>query len=189
MSASGPGYDGPDEQESLEELFGAVFGLAGQIASRISQDQVEARLRRTLRAAGRRQEEEPARTAASVFPSRSAVSCCVNMLAMQASTSRWAGGSDLSSSLTHSRCSHTSRSGSRSCSGGTSPRWMSRSWIRFSPRSLSLIKLLMAARRAYARGFPIESHRWSTSIIAADTASSASSGFQPAKMTSRTRGR
>ena len=46
MSASGPGYDGPDEQESLEELFGTVFDLAGEIASRISQDQVEARLRR-----------------------------------------------------------------------------------------------------------------------------------------------
>jgi RNA polymerase sigma factor (sigma-70 family) len=60
MSASGPGYDGPDEQESLEELFGTVFGLAGEIASRISQDQVEARLRRTLQAVGRRQEEEEA---------------------------------------------------------------------------------------------------------------------------------
>ena len=63
MSASGPGHDGLDEQESLEELFGTVFGLAGEIASRISQDQVEARLRRTLQAAGRRQEEEPARKA------------------------------------------------------------------------------------------------------------------------------
>ena len=68
MSASGPGYDGPDEQESLEELFGTVFGLAGEIASRISQDQVEARLRRTLQAAGRRQEEEPARKAARRDP-------------------------------------------------------------------------------------------------------------------------
>jgi RNA polymerase sigma factor (sigma-70 family) len=68
MSASGPGYDGPDEQESLEELFGTVFGLAGEIASRIGQDQVEARLRRTLQAAGRRQEEEPARKAARRDP-------------------------------------------------------------------------------------------------------------------------
>jgi RNA polymerase sigma factor (sigma-70 family) len=68
MSASGPGYDGPDEQESLEELFGTVFGLAGEIASRISQDQVEARLRRTLQAAGRRQEHEPARRAARRDP-------------------------------------------------------------------------------------------------------------------------
>ena len=68
MSASGPGHDGPDEQESLEELFGTVFGLAGQIASRISQDQVEARLRRTLRAAGRHREEEPARQAARRDP-------------------------------------------------------------------------------------------------------------------------
>ena len=68
MSASGPGHDGPDEQESLEELFGTVFGLAGEIASRISQDQVEARLRRTLRAAGRHQEEEPVRKAARRDP-------------------------------------------------------------------------------------------------------------------------
>ena len=68
MSASGPGYDGPDEQESLEELFGTVFGLADQIASRISQDQVEARLRRTLQAAGRHHEHEPARTAARRDP-------------------------------------------------------------------------------------------------------------------------
>ena len=68
MSASGPGYDGPDEQESLEELYGTVFGLAGEIASRISQDQVEARLRRTLQAAGRHQEEEPARKAARRDP-------------------------------------------------------------------------------------------------------------------------
>jgi RNA polymerase sigma factor (sigma-70 family) len=68
MSASGPGYDGPDEQESLEELYGTVFDLAGEIASRISQDHVEARLRRTLQAAGRHQEEEPARKAARRDP-------------------------------------------------------------------------------------------------------------------------
>jgi cell division inhibitor SepF len=41
----------PDEQEPLEELFGAVFDLADQIASRIGPDEVEARLRRTLREA------------------------------------------------------------------------------------------------------------------------------------------
>jgi len=35
----------------LEELFGTVFDLAGQLASRISPDEVEARLIRTLRAA------------------------------------------------------------------------------------------------------------------------------------------
>jgi RNA polymerase sigma factor (sigma-70 family) len=34
--------------ESLEELFGAVFDLAGQLASRISPDELEARLSRTL---------------------------------------------------------------------------------------------------------------------------------------------
>ena len=68
MSASGPGHDGPDEQESLEDLFGTVFGLAGQIASRISQDHVEARLRRTLQAAGRHQEQDSVRQAARRGP-------------------------------------------------------------------------------------------------------------------------
>jgi RNA polymerase sigma factor (sigma-70 family) len=51
MSASGPVHDGPNQHEPLEELFGCVFDLAGQIASRISPDEVEARLTRTLRAA------------------------------------------------------------------------------------------------------------------------------------------
>lgn len=37
--------------ESLEQLFGSVFDLAGQVAAQIDQDEVEARLRRTLRAA------------------------------------------------------------------------------------------------------------------------------------------
>ena len=37
--------------ESLAELFGTVFDLAGQLASRISPDVVEARLRRTLEGA------------------------------------------------------------------------------------------------------------------------------------------
>ena len=68
MNASGPGYDGPDEQESLEELFGTVFDLAGEIASRISEDHVEARLRRTRQAAGRHQQEEPAGKAARRDP-------------------------------------------------------------------------------------------------------------------------
>ena len=57
MSVSGPGYDGPVEQEPLEELFGTVFDLAGEIASRISRDQVEVRLRRTLEAAAHHQGE------------------------------------------------------------------------------------------------------------------------------------
>ena len=47
----GPVSDGPDERESLEELFGAVFDLADQIASRISPETVEVRLRRALREA------------------------------------------------------------------------------------------------------------------------------------------
>lgn len=47
MSAQAP--DGANE--TLEELFGAVFDLAGQLASRISPDEVEARLSRTLLAA------------------------------------------------------------------------------------------------------------------------------------------
>jgi hypothetical protein len=33
----------------LEELFGIVFDLAGEVASRISRDHVEAGLRRALR--------------------------------------------------------------------------------------------------------------------------------------------
>ncbi len=47
MSAQAP--DGANE--TLEELFGAVFDLAGQVASRISPDEVEARISRTLLAA------------------------------------------------------------------------------------------------------------------------------------------
>ena len=92
------------------------------------------------------------------------------------------------SSVTHSVCSHTSRPGSGPPSSGASPRWMSCCWILSSPRFFILIKLLMLALRAYARRFSIASHRWSTSVIAADTASSASSGLPPAKMTSRTSG-
>jgi RNA polymerase sigma factor (sigma-70 family) len=40
-------------EESLEQLFGSVFDLAGQFAATISQDDIEARLRRTLRTAER----------------------------------------------------------------------------------------------------------------------------------------
>lgn len=67
MSVSGPGHDGPVEQEPLEELFGTVFDLAGEIASRISRDQVEARLRRTLEEAAHHQEPRPARKAVCLF--------------------------------------------------------------------------------------------------------------------------
>ena len=48
MSAHAP--DGANE--TLDRLFGTVFDLAGQVASRISPDEVEARLRRTLEQAG-----------------------------------------------------------------------------------------------------------------------------------------
>jgi RNA polymerase sigma factor (sigma-70 family) len=60
MSASGPVSNDPAGQEPLEELFGTVFDLADTIASRISADKVEMRLRHTLRKAGRRPEEVPA---------------------------------------------------------------------------------------------------------------------------------
>ena len=51
MSASNPA---PDQQnESLDELFGSVFDLAGQIASRITRDEIETRLRCTLQEARR----------------------------------------------------------------------------------------------------------------------------------------
>jgi len=53
MSASNdPIRDVPDDQEPLEDLFGTNFDLAGQVASRISPDEIEARLRRTLQKAG-----------------------------------------------------------------------------------------------------------------------------------------
>jgi DNA-binding NarL/FixJ family response regulator len=52
MSASDdPVHDGPADQERLEDLFGTVFGLADQFASRISSAEVEVRLRRTLQEA------------------------------------------------------------------------------------------------------------------------------------------
>ena len=55
MSASNdPIRDVPDDQEPLEDLFGTNFDLAGQVASRISPDEIEARLRRTLQKAGHR---------------------------------------------------------------------------------------------------------------------------------------
>ena len=43
------GHDVPDRSQPLEEMFEAVFDLAGKIASRISPREVEARLRSTLR--------------------------------------------------------------------------------------------------------------------------------------------
>ena len=60
MNASGLGPDSPVKQEPLERLFGTVFGLADEIASRITRDHVETRLRRTLQEAGHHQEENAA---------------------------------------------------------------------------------------------------------------------------------
>lgn len=60
MSASGLGPDSPVKQEPLENMFGTVFGLADEIASQITRDHVETRLRRTLQEAGHQQEEKPA---------------------------------------------------------------------------------------------------------------------------------
>jgi len=48
-----PVLGGPAEQEPLGELFGAVFELAGQAASRLSPDEVDARLHRIVRKASR----------------------------------------------------------------------------------------------------------------------------------------
>ena len=89
MSASGPAHDGPIEQESLEELFGTVIDLAGQIASRISRDQVEARLRRTLWQAGHRQEAVPPGQATR--PGQAPKLFCDDLL-LVALVSRAAGG-------------------------------------------------------------------------------------------------
>lgn len=46
--AQDPGQDGPDQQEPLAELLGAVFDLADEVTSAISPEEVAARLRRTL---------------------------------------------------------------------------------------------------------------------------------------------
>ena len=46
-----PADEEPDKQEPLEDLFGAVFDLAGQIASNLRSDGVEARLRHVLQKA------------------------------------------------------------------------------------------------------------------------------------------
>ena len=48
--SGGTTYD-PNDQAPLEGLFGTVFDLADQIASRIGPDEIEMRLRRTLREA------------------------------------------------------------------------------------------------------------------------------------------
>ena len=67
MSASGPVRDGPSGQERMEELFGSVFDLADKIAPRVSPNEVEARLRRTLQEAGRHPGGMPAEPTARRF--------------------------------------------------------------------------------------------------------------------------
>ena len=67
MSASGPGRDDPNEQERLEELFGTVFDLAGQIAPRVGPDEIEARLRRAHQEASHHPGGMPAEQAARRF--------------------------------------------------------------------------------------------------------------------------
>lgn len=46
-----PARDHEDEQETWKDLFGSVFDLANEVTSRISPDEIEERLRRTLRRA------------------------------------------------------------------------------------------------------------------------------------------
>jgi Cyclic nucleotide-binding domain len=46
-----PVRDHEDEQETWKDLFGSVFDLANEVTSRISPDEIEERLRRTLRRA------------------------------------------------------------------------------------------------------------------------------------------
>jgi Cyclic nucleotide-binding domain len=46
-----PARDNEDEQETWKDLFGSVFDLADEVTSRISPDEIEKRLRRTLRKA------------------------------------------------------------------------------------------------------------------------------------------
>ena len=67
MSASGPVRDGPSGQERMEELFGSVFDLADKIAPRVSPNEVEARLRRTLQEAHRDPGGMPAEPTARRF--------------------------------------------------------------------------------------------------------------------------
>ena len=45
----GPARDHGDEQENWKDLFGSVFGLAEEVASRVSPEEIEEKLRRTLR--------------------------------------------------------------------------------------------------------------------------------------------
>lgn len=55
MSASDDsGHNDTEEQESWADLFGSVRGLADEVGARISPEEVEERLRRTLRRAGYR---------------------------------------------------------------------------------------------------------------------------------------
>jgi hypothetical protein len=56
MSGSDFAPGGPAGQEPLEELFGTVFDLAGEVVSHISPAEVEARLRRVLQEAERHPE-------------------------------------------------------------------------------------------------------------------------------------
>lgn len=54
--------------ESLEQLFGSVFDLAGRFAAQIGQDDIEARLRRTLHDAQRPPAAPPAAPPPAVQP-------------------------------------------------------------------------------------------------------------------------
>jgi len=63
----------PVGQESLEQPFGSVFDLAGQFAAKISQDDIEARLRRTLRTAERPAAAWPAAPPSAAGQSASAL--------------------------------------------------------------------------------------------------------------------
>ena len=63
--AKDPGQDGPDQQEPLAEMLGAVFDLADEVTSAISPEEVAARLRRALQeAAGEATAPVPATTSA-----------------------------------------------------------------------------------------------------------------------------
>jgi len=67
----------PTPEESLDQLFGGVFDLAGQFAEQISQDVIEARLRVTLREVERR----AARQAASAPAARQQLATLVSRAA------------------------------------------------------------------------------------------------------------
>ena len=73
MSASGPIMT-THGQERLEELSGTVFDLAGKIAPRVSLDEVEARLRRTLQEASHYPGRNASREGSSAIPDRQGAS-------------------------------------------------------------------------------------------------------------------